>query len=42
MQVNNKEKKYALELLSRNRKININKDFIDEVEKISEVGIKIK
>jgi len=44
MQVNNnnKEKRYALELLSRNRKINIDKDFIDKVEKISEVAIKIK
>ena len=42
IQINNKEKKYALELLSRNRKINIDKDFIDEIEKIPEVGIKIK
>ncbi len=42
IQVNNQEKKYAVELLSRKRKINIDKTFIQEIEKITEVGLKIK
>jgi len=41
IQINNIQKKYALELLSRNRKLNIDKEFIQEVEKIAEVGLKI-
>jgi len=41
IQINNNQKKYALELLSRNRKLNIDKEFIQEVEKIAEVGLKI-
>ena len=41
IQVNNHQKKYALEMLSRNRKINIDKEFIQDIEKISEVGLKI-
>ena len=41
IQINNNQKKYALELLSRNRKLNIDKQFIQEVEKIAEVGLKI-
>ena len=42
IQVNNQQKKYAIELLSRKRKINIDKKFIQEIEKITEVGLKIK
>ncbi|MEE2699798.1 MAG: DNA polymerase III subunit alpha [Bacteroidota bacterium] len=42
IQVNNQEKKYAVELLSRNRRIDIDKEFIQEIEKITEVGLKIK
>jgi DNA polymerase-3 subunit alpha len=41
IQINNNQKKYALELLSRNRKLNIDNEFIQEVEKIAEVGLKI-
>jgi len=41
IQINNNQKKYALELLSRNRKLNIDKQFIQEIEKIGEVGLKI-
>ena len=41
IQINNNQKKYALELLSRNRKLNIDKQFIQEIEKIREVGLKI-
>jgi len=41
IQINNHNKKYALELLSRNRKLNIDKEFIQQVEKITEVGLKI-
>lgn len=42
IQVNNQQKKYAIEFLSRKRKINIDKKFIQEIEKITEVGLKIK
>ena len=41
IQINNNQKKYALELLSRNRKLNIDKEFTQEIEKIGEVGLKI-
>ena len=41
IQINNNQKKYALELLSRNRKLNVDKQFIQEIEKIGEVGLKI-
>ena len=42
IRVNNQRKKYGVELLSRKRKINIDKEFIQEIEKITEVGLKIK
>ncbi len=41
IQVNNHKKEYALKLLSRNRKLNIDKDFIEELEKINTVSLKI-
>ena len=41
IQVNNHQQKYALELLSRNRKLSIDKEFIQQIEKITAVGLKI-
>ena len=41
VKVNNNQKEYALMLLSRNRKLNIDKDFIDKLEKINTVSLKI-
>jgi len=41
IQVNNHQQKYALELLSRNRKLSIDKEFIQQIEKITTVGLKI-
>ena len=41
IQVNNHQQKYALALLSRNRKLSIDKEFIQQIEKITAVGLKI-
>ena len=41
IQVNNHQRKYALALLSRNRKLSIDKEFVQQLEKITSVGLKI-